>query len=284
MQERKVAAPLVRKRSRRTAGAAEIGRVQSLTRALSILNALALQDDGMTLTEVARTTSLAPSTAHRLLTTMQQERFVRFSAESNRWMVGVQAFLAGCAFLHSREVIQLARPFLRRLMEQSGETANLAIEDEGMAVYMAQVESRQTMRAIAKPGGRVFMHCSSLGKAILAGLTDAEVSDIVKLRGLPRLSNNTIDAPGRLQQQLDQVRRQGYAVDDEEYYVGLRCVAAAVYDEHGRPLAAISASGPTVRVTTERVPALGGLVKSLAAEITVELGGRREATKLAISP
>jgi hypothetical protein len=105
--------------------------VQSLSRALSLLNALAAQDGGLPLSEVARTVGLAISTAHRLLSTLQQEGFVRFDEERGVWIVGVQAFIVGSAFLRSRELTAVARPVMRRLMERSGETVNLAVTDRG---------------------------------------------------------------------------------------------------------------------------------------------------------
>lgn len=250
------------------------GGVQSLTRALTVLNALARHDDGMTLTEVSRSVDLAPSTAHRLLTTLQQERFVHFDGETSRWLVGVQAFIVGNGFHQARDIGAVARPFLRRLVEETGETANLAVEDEGMAVYLGQVESRQLMRAIAKPGGRVFMHSSALGKALLAAMPGAEVTRILRERGLPAFTPRTIGQPARLLRHLDEVRAQGFGVDDQEYALGLRCIAAAVFDPHGQPAAAVSVSGPTVRVTSERVPELGACLRRVAAEITAELGGR----------
>jgi IclR family acetate operon transcriptional repressor len=117
--------------------------VQSLTRALAILNAIAAREDGAALTDIVRATKLAPSTAHRLLTTLQQDRFVQFQPEGARWLIGVQAFVIGSAFIRARDVGRSARPYPRRLMEESGETANLAIIDDDMAVYMGQVESRR---------------------------------------------------------------------------------------------------------------------------------------------
>ena len=141
------------------------GGVQSLRRALSIMRVIAAAGDGATLTEIARAAKLASSTAHRLLTTLQQDRFVQFKPDGARWMVGVGAFTVGSAFLSVRDIARGARPLLRRLMEQSGETANLAILSDDMAVYLEQVECLQTVRAICKPGGRVVLHSTSLGKA-----------------------------------------------------------------------------------------------------------------------
>ena len=175
-------------RARRAGGKApRTGTVQSLVRSISILNALAKEEHGLTLTDLAQKIGLAPSTAHRLLTTLQQERFVRFDQDRSVWLIGVQAFVVGNAFVRSRDVLTMSRPYMRRLMEESGETVNLAVEDQGEAVYLAQVECRQMMQAIAKPGGRVPLHCSGIGKALLASMPDREVAKILRRRTSRRM-------------------------------------------------------------------------------------------------
>jgi IclR family acetate operon transcriptional repressor len=248
--------------------------VQSLRRALAIMRVIADAGDGVTLTEIARATSLASSTVHRLLTTLQQDRFIQFKNDGARWTVGVDAFTVGSAFLSVRDIARAARPLLRRLMEQSGETANLAILSDDMAVYMEQVECLQTVRAICKPGGRVLLHCTSLGKSMLAAMRPEEVNRILMAKGMTRFTPKTVDTPARMTIHLSEVRAVGYAVDDEEHSPGLRCLAAAVLNEHGEPIGAISISGPAIRVARERVPQLGSLVRSIASELTFELGGR----------
>jgi IclR family acetate operon transcriptional repressor len=248
--------------------------VQSLRRALAIMRVIADASDGVTLTEIARATGLASSTVHRLLTTLQQDRFVQFKNDRARWAVGVEAFTVGSAFLGVRDIARAARPLLRRLMEQSGETANLAILSDDMAVYMEQVECLQTVRAICKPGGRVVLHCTSLGKSMLAAMRPEEVNRILMAKGMTRFTPKTIDTPARMTVHLSEVRAAGYAVDDEEHSQGLRCLAAPVLNEHGEPIGAISISGPAIRVARERVPQLGSLVRAIASELTFELGGR----------
>jgi IclR family acetate operon transcriptional repressor len=217
---------------------------------------------------------LPPSTAHRLLTTLQQARFVRFDPVGHLWQVGVEAFVVGNAFARTRDVVMMARPQMHRLMEESGETVNLYLADEGgEAVCLAQVECRQLMRAIARPGGRVKMHCSSAGKAILAWLPEREVGKVLERHGLPGVTERTLTTPKALRADLEQVRRRGYAIDDEEHAVGLRCVAAPILDEHGAPLAGLSVSGPTARIPDHRVSLLGALVAEAAGAVTAEIGG-----------
>lgn len=248
-------------------------QVQSLVRALAIMNRLAAADEGVTLTEVAQQVGLSPSTAHRLLTTLEQERYVQFDAERRHWSVGVQAFVAGSAFLKTRSLVAAARPHMRALMEESEETVNLAVEDQAEAIYLSQVECRQMMRAFARPGGRVPLHCSSVGKALLSAMPDSGLAKILHRQGLSRVTIKTINTTAALREDLGPARDRGYAIDDEEHAVGLRCIAAVVFNENADALAAVSLSGPMARIPDERIPLLGDLVRRKADAITAQLGG-----------
>ena len=255
--------------------AARRGRVQALTRALAILNALAEHADGASLTEIAQQVALPASTTHRLLSTLEHEQFVRFDAERARWSVGVQTFIVGNAFLHHRQLVQTARPHLRQLMQDSGETSNLAVLDEGGALCLFQVECGQMMRAMTRLGSRLPLHCSAVGKALLQSMPERQRAGILQRHGLPRLTARTITRPADLNADLSRSGRLGYTVDDEEHVVGMRCVAATVCDERGDAVAAISVSGPAARISRERIATLGALVRRTAEIITREFGGRR---------
>lgn len=271
----KARTPSRRKGKSSSAGAARgSGPVQSLSRALALLEALAEADAGMLLTELAQQVGLAPSTTHRLLSTLHQNRYVDVDEERGLWFIGVQAFTVGNAFLANRDFVSIARPFMRRLMEQSGESVNLAILDDGEAVFLSQVECREMMRMLARLGSRVPMHASAVGKALLAALPRSEIDAILTQRGLDRYTANTILTTTDLRRSLEKIRNAGYAIDDEEHAVGLRCAAATIHDEHGEPVAAISLSGPRARIPGERVEALGRLVVSTTTEITAAMGGQ----------
>ncbi|MDW8342695.1 MAG: IclR family transcriptional regulator C-terminal domain-containing protein [Geminicoccaceae bacterium] len=263
----------LRRQARPTSAEPRSGRVQSLERALKLLKTLSAATEGMTLSELALVVGLPASTVHRLLTTLEAERFVRFDPAEATWRIGVEAFRVGNAFARSRDLVAIARPYLRRLMEDTGETANLYLAVDGEAVCMAQVECRQMMRAIARPGGRVAMHASGVGKAILAGLPSEEVHAVLRRHGLPKLTERTIDTPRKLEAELAAIRSRGWALDDEEHALGLRCVAAAILDEHGRPAGAISVSGPSVRIPDGRLPELAAAVCRTARELTRAIGG-----------
>ena len=254
-------------------------QILSLTRALTLLELVARSHDGLALTELARTAGLPSSTVHRLLTTLEQRGYVRQDAAGSIWQIGVQAFVVGSAFLRTRDVLTMAQPYMRRLMEESGETVNLYVVDEGEVVCIGQVECRQMMRAIARPGIRIKMHCSAAGKAMLAWLPEPEMRRILERHGLPRVTERTLVSTEALSANLEQGRAQGHAVDDEEHAAGLRCVAAPIFDEQRRPLASLSVSGPSARLTDQRLKQLGSMVAAAAHAVTAKFGGHEAAAR-----
>src|SRR5213595_3207382 len=249
------------------------GGVQSVDRALLIIETLAEDDEGYRLSDLAIRTGLSTSTVHRLLGTLENSRFVQFDRAESKWHVGARAFTVGATFARRRNFSAQAVPYLRKLRDLTRETANLAVVDDEFIIVLTRMESREIMRSLTKVGGRVAMVASGVGKAVLATYSDADVSAIIRRQGMPRLTEKSIVRPSDLFRELEAVRRQGYAVDDEEARMGLRCVAAVVYSDCSEPLAAISVSGMTSRVTDERLPLLGETVRDVAAELTVALGG-----------
>jgi len=249
------------------------GTVQSLLRAIALLEILAEDDEGYRLVDLAARAGLSTSTTHRLLTTLEQKQFVQFSRDSSLWFVGVRCFSIGSAFARRRNFATLALPHMRKLRDTTGETVNLGLLDQGDVVFLTQVESRELMRAITRPGGRSPLPCTAMGQALLSVMSEGEIADILKRHGLPRRTPNSIARPTLLHQVLTAARTHGYAVDDEENAVGLRCVAAVIFDEFRHPYAAISIAGPTVRVTPRRVPELGQQAIAAARDITLATGG-----------
>jgi IclR family transcriptional regulator, acetate operon repressor len=249
------------------------GGVQSVDRALLIIETLAEDDEGYRLTDLAVRTGLSPSTVHRLLTTLEKRRFVQFDRGESTWHIGAQSFAVGSTFVRRRNFVTQALPYLRKLRDQTRETANLAVVDDGAMVVLTRVESREIMRSVTKVGGRVPMVASGLGKALLATYSEQDVFAIIQRDGMPRLTSKSIVRAGELCKSLHDIRRQGYSVDDEEALIGLRCVSAVVYDDCSEPLAAISVSGKASRVPNDRLPILGKQVQEVAAELTMALGG-----------
>jgi IclR family transcriptional regulator, acetate operon repressor len=248
------------------------GSVQSLERGLNLL-AIIAEADGLSLTSIAQRAGIAPSTAHRILNTLRAGGFV-LDDDRGRYLIGLQAFRIGSAFLRNRKMVDVGRSTMRHLMETSGETVNMGIENDGSVVFVLQIETHQTIRAFHRPGARGPIHASSVGKAIMASLSDKALAQLLHHVGMPRFTKHTIVDPDALHADLAAVRKRGWSIDDQEHSEGLRCVGAAVYNEHGEVMGAISISGPTVRITEERLGELGPMVKRAAAEITERVGGR----------
>ncbi|OKO87257.1 IclR family transcriptional regulator C-terminal domain-containing protein [Bradyrhizobium sp. AS23.2] len=258
---------------RSTSEADRDGGVQSVDRALSILETLAEDDEGYRLSDLAVRTGLSVSTVHRLLATLESRRFVQFDRAESKWHVGVRSFTVGASFARRRNFSAQAIPYLRKLRDLTRETANLAVVDDEFIIVLTRMESREIMRSLTKVGGRVAMVTSGVGKAVLATYSDEDVGAVIRHHGMPRLTEKSLVRPSDLFKELEKIRKQGYALDDEEACMGLRCIAAVVYNDCAEPLAAISVSGMTSRLTDERLPEIGQIVRDVAGELTIALGG-----------
>ena len=232
------------------------------------------QGNGLSLSEISAQSGLAASTAYRMLSTLAAHGMVEFEQSEQLWLIGVETYRMGSAFLRRRNLVERARGVMQDLMETTGETANLGVAEDDCVVFVSQVETHQAIRAFFRPGTRSSFHASGIGKAILAHLPAERVNAIVRKAGLEAFTLKTLSDPQSLSKDLGEIRSRGWSVDDEERYPGMRCVAAAIFNEFGEPVGGVSVSGPTVRVTPERAADLGPLVHNAAAEITRMIGGK----------
>jgi IclR family acetate operon transcriptional repressor len=251
---------------------AEPNAVQSLDRALRIL-AIVAEADGLSLSGVAERSGLAASTAYRMLTTLANHGMVEFADAEQLWSIGVEAYRIGSAFLRSRRLVDRARSVMQSLMERTGETANLGVAEDDCVVFVSQVETHQAIRAFFRPGTRSPFHASGIGKAVLAYLPADRVESIIQKTGLEAFTGKTLSQRAMLAADLAEIRARGWSVDDEERHPGMRCVAGPIFNEFGEPVGGISISGPTVRVTPDRLAALGPEVCEAAAVVTRMIGG-----------
>ena len=177
---------------------------------------------------------------------------MQFSSSDNAWHIGQTAFAVGSAFARERNFVVPALPYLRRLRDQTRESANLGVVESGEIVLVNQVPSPEIMPAISPVGGRAPMTASGMG--ILASYTRVDVDAVLRRHGMRRATCKTLTSRDALDAQLADARREGYSVDDEEFVTGLRCVAAPVYDDKADVAFAVSVSGLPLRMTTERIP------------------------------
>ncbi|MBL8555773.1 MAG: IclR family transcriptional regulator [Phenylobacterium sp.] len=233
------------------------GCVQSLVRALGLLDEIAEREDGLTLTEVAARAELPRSTAHRLLTTMQSMSYVAFNTSTSRWMVGLRAIAVGASAGPTRDVARLARPLLQALARGAQVTAFVVTPAGREVHYVGHAQRTAGDPSLACPGDRLDMHTTAAGKAILSCWDEADLC-----ASLPASVE-----PQRLRHELQVIRRRGYAVDDPGLDPALRCLAAPVIDRRGRVRAAIGVCGSPLQVCDARLPALGAMVQVSARRL-----------------
>jgi len=241
---------------------AESGAVQSVTRSLDLLEALANADAPVGIADLARTTGLAVPTAHRLVRTLQSRGYVQQSAD--------RAYRLGPALMHlgnraTPGLVSRARSIMVALEDVAMETVNLAVLDGDMVAYVGQVPSRHQMRMFTEVGRRVLPHSAGVGKAILSQLPESKVRDIVGRTGMPRFTPTTITDPDALIADLRESRRRGFAIDDGEHEVGVRCIAVPV--PGASPKAALSISGPSARINDELAHTITDALKAAAEKL-----------------
>ena len=245
--------------------------VQSLDRAMGLLHVLS-ESGGMTLSELANRSGQSPATVYRVLQTLAAHRMVETESEQI-WQIGAGAFQIGSAFLRRTKVVERARLPMEDLMRATAETANLGIEQRDEVVFLHQIETHQTIRAFFPPGTRGPMHASGIGKALLAFYSPSRLERIITAQGLSGFTPQTLTCPEALRADLARIRARGFAIDDQERTIGMRCVAAPVFNSHGEPIAGISVSGPAFRIGVDQALALGPTVRETADRVTKVTGG-----------
>ncbi len=240
--------------------------VQSLERAFGLLEVIAAHRGAMSLSELATSSGLPPPTLHRLARTLVDLGYLR-QEPSRRYALGPRLFLL--AESSTMMLNAVALPHLSHLVDEIGETANLAMLDGDQVAYVAQAPGRHSMRMFTEVGRRVQPHCTAVGKALLAATTDEEVRALLQRTGLPRHTPHTVTDPDEFLAQLGRVRDSGYAMDEGEQEVGVRCIAVKV-PESTLPLA-ISVSGPAPRMTDDLVADAFPVLRAAAASFAADL-------------
>jgi DNA-binding IclR family transcriptional regulator len=250
-------------------------RIQAIERAVSILNAFSMDDPELGVTELADRLGLHKSTVHRFMVNLDAAGLVERNARTGRYRLGLHVFELGALVMQQMNLWDEALPFLEGLVHDTGETGHLAVLDGGEAIYIERVEARRALRVPSAIGRGYPAHATNLGKVLLADLSRERVEAIIAERGLAAYTSHTITDPAEGEVELELIRRRGYAVDNEEYDEGLRCIGAPVRDHSGHVVAALGIGGPVTRITPERVEELGGLVMTAARGLSRRLGAHQ---------
>jgi len=246
--------------------------VQSLARALRLLETLAGAEREMTLTELSEILEWPKSTVHGVLTTLRDFRFVDQSPPNGRYRLGVRLFEYGQKAARNWGIREIAMPAMRKLNAQFGEMVQLATEDAGEVFYLDKIDSTHIIRIVSDIGARLPMHCSGLGKALLAFRPYSEARSILMRNGMRRMTSRTITEPALMEDELNKIRIQGYASDNQEIMEGLCCVAAPIRDKEGVVKYAVSVSGLAERLTGPYMEQIKDAVIAAANEISQNMG------------
>jgi IclR family acetate operon transcriptional repressor len=248
--------------------------VKSLVKALNILEVLAEgEESAYTLTQLSRSLRLHISTVHRLLVNLVRHGFVE-EAVSDGYQLSFKVLRMGLRVLDRLDFRLVAQPLLRELNQQTKETVHLAILQETRAISIEKFGSPQPVGLDARLGGVMPLHCTGVGKTLLAYQSENLLNQVARTPGLPRFTPHTITSLANLRRELERIREQGYAVDQEEAVEGLRCVAGPMFDHTGLVIAAFSVAGPATRVTPLRLPEIARLVRATSQQISFRLGYR----------
>ncbi|WP_423797956.1 IclR family transcriptional regulator [Neobacillus sp. SAB-20_R2A] len=246
--------------------------VKSVSRALDIIHLVSLKKGGLGVTEIAKQIDINKSSVYRILSTFVQYGYIEQDEVTGRYKLGYKFLDISSKLLESIDLRAEAKPFLKQLESESNEVIHLVVYDQGEVVYIEKLEGTETLRMHSKVGKRAPMHCTSVGKAILAFQPTDVVLDILERKGMPMHTDKTITNKEEFFRELANVKRKGYALDLEENEYGITCIAVPIFDYTGKVVAAASLSGPTIRMTDDRLKRLEARMLHIAKQISTRLG------------
>ncbi len=246
-----------------------MSEIQSLARGLHILNLAIDAGRSISITEIAAKLQIDKSSASRLVKTLVKFGYLQLEPSGRRYTPGTRLYQVGWQLMNMLPLRGRARPYLKQLVAQTGECSHIAVYAENKALVIDDVETENSLRVAGNTGRMIPLHCTAVGKGMLA--FSKEMIHLLP-SDLPPYTPRTITDPALLREHLEQICAQGYALDDEEHEPGIRCIAAPVYNPAGIVIASIGISGPSVRVTPERITGFAVQVMRAANELSAELG------------
>jgi DNA-binding IclR family transcriptional regulator len=246
--------------------------IASVQRALDILNLFDSTHFEWGNAEIARQLGLNPSTVAGLVSTLKTNHYLNQNPANRKYRLGIKLVEKASLLLEQLDLRKVASPYLETLRDWCNESINLAIRDNEDVVYIERIFGNHSLGIRSELGKRAPVHSTALGKAMVAYLPDQEAKEYLERYTFFGVTRYTIVDLDRFQQELDRVRRQGFAIDEEENEIGGRCVAAPVFDHDGYPVAAISISVPIQRLPREKIPDFGEKVREAAREISFSIG------------
>ena len=250
--------------------------IKVLDKSLSVLELLLRQDSDMNITEMSEKLGFYPSTTHRILDTLKYWGYVEQDSHTQKYQLGLKALELGMTKLHKMDLVREATPYLKELVNQYNETVHLGALEKKEVMYLAKKESSQTIRMISYVGKRAPLHCTALGKVLLSYLPEEERRKILEGKQLPRLTERTITDKEELEKNLEQVKKQGFALDNEENEKDVCCMAVPIRNYQGTVIAALSISRPSFRMYKNKQKDLEKALIEIGEKISKRMGYNSE--------
>jgi DNA-binding IclR family transcriptional regulator len=249
--------------------------LSSVKKALKVLESFLSTQPELGLTEISRIVGSNKTSIYKILFTLTSEGFVEKNPQNHKYRLGRKIMDLADHSLHRYDLREQASPFMQKLSEKIGEIIHLSVLDGNEIVYVDKKGEGQALTVSTKIGGRTPAHASAMGKVLLSSLSLEKLTAFISKNPLVRLTANTITDPAKLEKELTKVRKQGFAIDNEESFEGIKCVAAPIFDKSGNTIAAISASVPRQRMGRERTQEIRNFIIETAQIISNQQGGRR---------
>jgi len=247
--------------------------IKSLVKSLRVLKLFTAQRNAWTAEDMVAALGFHKSSVQRILATLENEGFLsRVAPRRTEYRLGPDILFLGNVAEMSLDLRSVARPIMLELVQRAEETCYLCVADQGQCLYVDKVECSQPIRIINQVGQRNPMHCTGVGKVLLSGMSEDAIDHWIQTRGLQAHTPNSITDRHRLRQELEAIRRSGFALDNEELDLGVKCVAAPIRGSSGMVVAAISLSGPTQRFTPKAIRRFENKIREAAGAISKALG------------
>ena len=244
-------------------------RIKSIDKAMDLLEFLSVNEQETGITEISKKLHMGLSTVHRILTTLKSQGYVIQNQQTTKYRLGIKLFELGCAVQSIKRLVEITKPYLKQLSQSTNETANLAILEGKEVIYLDTIESPEILRTEIMAGTRTPAHCTALGKVLLAFISNREFESLYKSdEPLSSLTSKSISSLEELKKCLDKVKEQDYAVDIEEYKIGVNCIGVPVFGRNGEAITAISITGPASRFTIDKIERVKGELMTISKEIS----------------
>jgi DNA-binding IclR family transcriptional regulator len=248
--------------------------IKSIVKADKIINVIAYERKPIALSELSNRLHIAKSTLHGILATLTNIGYLQQDQETGKYKLGVRLFELGSQITSTWDEKAIVQPYMAELVEMSDETVHLAMLSDGEVLYVDKLEGNSSIRIVTAPGVKLPVHCTGVGKVLLAYCKEAEIQEILERFTLQKYTDYTMTDIEKLHKELEKIRKKGYSYDNQEYLDGLRCLSAPIFDRHGKVIFALSISGPLSRMNKENMAKYLSRLLAAASEISMKFGYR----------